>query len=272
MLSFPHGKINIGLQITGKRPDGYHDISSVFYPLKLNDILEVQEETDGNESRASFSGIPVPGKPADNLCLKAYDLIRKDYPLPSIRMHLHKHIPIGAGLGGGSSDAAFFIRLLNDKFGIGLSWGEMHHYARQLGSDCSFFISGRTAHVTGRGEEMETMDFSLKGYYLLLVCPPVHISTAQAYAGVIPQKSAVDLETFIPEKKIGEWKDSVKNDFEPGAFSQYPVLAGIKSQLYDLGALYASMSGSGSALYGIFPGPVSVKGLFENCLVWTELF
>ena len=272
MISFPNAKINIGLNITEKRPDGFHNIESAFYPIALTDALEIVENTDKGvpQISMSFSGIAIPGDASDNLCVKAYHLIAKDYPLPKIKVHLHKHIPIGAGLGGGSADAAFFIRLLNDKFELGLAWGEMHHDARQLGSDCSFFISNKPAFVEGKGEQYESIQLNLSGYYIVLIYPNIHINTAKAYSGVKPKSPLRSLEADL-KLPVEQWKDFVHNDFEDSVFVQFPELKSIKEQLYTEGALYAAMSGSGSTIYGIFKEGVDLKDKFAGCFVWESL-
>jgi 4-diphosphocytidyl-2-C-methyl-D-erythritol kinase len=271
MISFPNAKINIGLRVLGKRADGFHNIESVFYPIGLQDSLELLPVKGSQTMDFTSSGIHIPGLVSDNLCQKAYELIAKDYPLPGIKVHLHKYIPIGAGLGGGSADGAFFVRLLNETLELGLAWGEMHHYAKQLGSDCSFFISNRPAMVTGRGDEMEPVDLSLEGYKLVLVCPPVHINTAEAYKMLEPEDSTLNLEDFITNRPISEWKDVVKNDFEKSVFKKHPVLESIKKALYKEGALYASMTGSGSSIYGIFDERSTLHAKFDSCFFWEGI-
>jgi 4-diphosphocytidyl-2-C-methyl-D-erythritol kinase len=271
MITFPNAKINLGLHITEKRSDGFHNIESVFYPIGLSDVLELKPAEGKSGVRFSSSGISIPGDTASNLCVKAYELIRRDYPMPEITVHLLKNIPVGAGLGGGSSDAAFFIRLLNDSLDLGLAWGEMHHYAKQLGSDCSFFLGNRPAMVTGRGDEMESLNFSLKGFHLLLVCPPIHISTAEAYALVKPGKSAINLEETIITEPPSSWKNRVVNDFEKSIFPKYAEIEAIKKKIYDLGAVYASMTGSGAAVYGLFEKQVRTENEFGNSFVWQGL-
>lgn len=269
MISFPNAKINIGLNITEKRPDGFHNIQSAFYPVSLCDALELLENTEKDASPVtmSFSGIEIPGDATDNLCAKAYHLIARDYPLPKIKVHLHKHIPIGAGLGGGSADAAFFIRLLNDAFELGLAWGEMHNYARQLGSDCSFFITNKPAFVEGKGDEYEFLPLSLKGYSIVLIYPNIHINTAKAYSRVKPKAPLRSLEDDL-KLPLEEWKNYIHNDFEDSIFVQFPELKQIKEQLYTSGAVYAAMSGSGSTVYGIFKDKVDLKDNFKDCFVW----
>lgn len=269
MIIFPNAKINIGLNIVEKRSDGFHNIESVFYPVPLCDALEIVENKEGSEQIIfSSSGIEIPGDTSDNLCVKAYHLISQEYALPKIKVHLHKHIPIGAGLGGGSSDAAFFIRLLNEQFELGLEWGEMHHYARQLGSDCSFFVSNKPAFAVGKGDEFESLSMTLLGYHIVLVYPNIHINTAKAYSGVKPKKAIRSLEDDALNLPIEDWKDAIHNDFEDSIFPQFPEIKAIKEKLYSLGAAYAAMSGSGSTLYGIFKEPTDLKKSFPGCFVF----
>jgi 4-diphosphocytidyl-2-C-methyl-D-erythritol kinase len=274
MVVFPNAKINIGLNIIEKREDGFHTIESVFYPVGLCDALEVVENTEDTSERIIFtsSGIEIPGNVNDNLCWYAYHLIAADYALPNVKVHLHKHIPIGAGLGGGSADAAFFIKLLNDKFELGISWGEMHHYARQLGSDCSFFISNKPAFAEGRGDQYESMKLDLSAYYVALVYPAIHINTAKAYSGVMPKNTVRSLENDILNLPIEQWKDIVHNDFENSIFPQFSEIKKIKEELYSLGAIYAAMSGSGSAVFGIFKNKTDLKNNFPNAFVWEGKF
>lgn len=268
MLLFPNAKINIGLNITNKRPDGFHNIQSIFYPIGLCDALEVIENTDKNAPPVTitFSGIDIPSTINDNLCVKAYYIVNSDYPLPNIKIHLHKHIPIGAGLGGGSADAAFFLRLLNDKFELGLAWGELHNYARQLGSDCSFFITNNPAYVQGKGEQYETISLSLNAYHIVLIYPHIHINTAKAYSGVKPATPTRSLEEDIL-LPVEEWKHYIHNQFEDTVFPQFPKLKKIKEQLYNYGAVYAAMSGSGSTVYGIFKEKINLQEQFKEYFV-----
>lgn len=271
MITFPNAKINIGLNITEKRVDGFHNIQSVFYPVSLCDALEVIENTDvtiTDKITFSFSGIEIPGNATDNLCALAYHLISQDYSLPPMKVHLHKHIPIGAGLGGGSADAAFFIRLLNDKFQLGLAWGEMHNYARQLGSDCSFFVSNKPAFAEGKGDVYESIKLDLSKYYLALVYPNIHINTAKAYSGTKPKTPTRSLENDILNIPLHQWKDTIHNDFEDSVFVQFPEIKKIKEQLYSSGAIYAAMSGSGSTVYGIFENSPKLQNNFSSCFVW----
>jgi 4-diphosphocytidyl-2-C-methyl-D-erythritol kinase len=249
MISFPNAKINIGLNITRRRPDGYHDLETVFYPIKINDVLEIVE-SDKMDFYAS--GLGIPGRVEDNLCLKGYDLLKKDFPgLPPVNIHLHKHIPIGAGLGGGSADAAFFIKLVNQTFTLGLDTAQMRDYARQLGADCAFFIESKPVYAFGKGDEFEPVAIDLSAYHIVLVMPPAHVSTAEAYRGVVPKPAEGPLKGHITFP-VREWRYVIKNDFEDSIFKNHPVIRGVKASLYEAGALYASMSGSGASVFGIF--------------------
>lgn len=261
MIVFPNAKINIGLNIIARRPDGYHDLETVFYPIKINDVLEVIEAED-----LSFesSGIDIPGDADDNLCVKGYHLLKEDFPqLPPVKIHLHKNIPIGAGLGGGSSDAAFFIRLMNEKFGLGLSSERMMNYARQLGADCAFFINNTPVYAFEKGDEFENVKLDLSGYCIVLVMPDEHVSTAEAYRGVKPAAVSETVYDLI-KTPIANWKRTIKNDFEGHIFRDHPIIRGVKAELYEMGALYASMSGSGASVFGIFEGRPDLKNLEEN--------
>jgi 4-diphosphocytidyl-2-C-methyl-D-erythritol kinase len=272
MICFPNAKINLGLNIIEKREDGFHNIETVFYPIPLTDALEMIENTNTSKTiTLTYSGIQIPGNAEDNLCVKAYKLISKDYPLPKIKVHLHKHIPIGAGLGGGSSDAAFFIKLLNEKFEVGLSWGEMHHYAKLLGSDCSFFISNKPSVASGKGDELESINLDLKDYYFVLVYPHLHINTAKAYSLVNPQKSTTAIEDIVLNSSIADWKNNLKNDFEKSVFNNYTAIEKIKMKLYNSGAIYSSMSGSGSSVFGLFKNKINAKELFTDHFVFEQM-
>ena len=252
MITFPNAKINLGLRITERRPDGYHNLETIFYPIHLEDALEVVPLKDNKqEYDLKITGTPIDGTPEDNLVVRAYRLLKQDFDLPPIHIYMYKHIPLGAGLGGGSSDAAFMIKLLNEKFALGMTTGQMEAYASRLGADCAFFIQDRPVLATGIGNEFTPIDLSLKGMYIVLVKPSVSVSTREAYAGVTPQRPEVPLTTLI-RRPIEEWRDCIANDFEPSVFRAYPEIAAIKDKLYDMGAVYASMSGSGSTVYGIF--------------------
>ncbi|GGK63686.1 4-(cytidine 5'-diphospho)-2-C-methyl-D-erythritol kinase [Rufibacter glacialis] len=249
MIQFPNAKINLGLQLVEKRPDGFHNLLSCFYPVGWTDALEILP-TEG-EASFTLSGLPVPGAPTANLCWKAYQLLRRDFALPAIQMHLHKVIPMGAGLGGGSADAAFTLKILNQLFALQLTEEALEDYARQLGSDCAFFIRNQPVLAVEKGDVFETVPLDLVGWHLVLVYPNLVISTAEAYAGVSPRFPENDLKTMLAQE-VATWRDRVVNDFEHSLFPKYPVLGQVKAQLYEMGAVYASMSGSGSTMYGLF--------------------
>lgn len=248
MVGFPNAKINLGLYVTSKRSDGYHDLVSCFYPVAWKEALEIIPSTSFS---FSTSGLNVPGDSVSNLVVKAYELLKKKYQVPTSSIHLHKVIPMGAGLGGGSADAAMTITLLNQLYQLSLSTEEMIDLSAQLGSDCAFFIHNTPCLATSRGEVLLPIDCNLKGYIILLVHPGIHISTQQAFAGVKPKPIDFNLEELLKETPEG-WKNKLHNQFEEHLFVQFPEVAQIKQKLYDLGAAYASMSGSGSAVYGIF--------------------
>ncbi len=255
MLRFPNCKINIGLSVTRKRADGYHDIETVFYPLTghnipLRDVLEV---TPAATTQLHMSGLAVAGSNVDNLVWKAYQLLKAAFTdkVPPLDIYLHKVLPMGAGLGGGSADGAFMLNLLNDYCALGLSNEQLISYALQLGSDCPFFILNTPQYATGRGEVMTGVALDLSAYSIQLLCPGLHVATGKAFGMLTPAPAKFDLRQ-LAALPITEWKEHVANDFEGPVFAQYPVLATIKQQLYEQGALYASMSGSGSAIFGIF--------------------
>jgi 4-diphosphocytidyl-2-C-methyl-D-erythritol kinase len=253
VVIFPNCKINLGLHILKKREDGYHDLETIFYPVGLQDALEAVNGTSANEEiDLKITGMEINGHLQDNICVKAYELLKKDFPLlPSVQMHLHKIIPSGAGLGGGSSDGAFSLILLNKKFNLGLEESRLLNYALLLGSDCPFFIKNKPCIAKGRGEQLEEINLDLSSFKIILVHPGIHLSTAWAFSQIEPEEKRESLKTII-QLHIGEWKERLKNDFEEVAFGSYPELKNIKKQLYTQGALYASMSGSGSSFFGIF--------------------
>lgn len=256
MVAFPPCKINLGLSIVRKRGDGYHDIETCFYPLPLTDILEI---IPAGAMEFHSSGLNIPGKVDDNICLKAYALLKKDFTLPPVKMHLHKIIPTGAGLGGGSSDAAHTLRVLNTLFDLDLDQLKLRGYASVLGSDCSFFIQDSPMTGSGRGEILKQAEPDLQGKYLILLHPGLHVSTAEAYAGVVPGASIFPIESTLV-KPLDQWKLLLQNDFEKSVFERFPLIATLKDELYKSGALYASMSGSGSAVFGIYDQKIEIQG------------
>ncbi|MBY0432562.1 MAG: 4-(cytidine 5'-diphospho)-2-C-methyl-D-erythritol kinase [Cyclobacteriaceae bacterium] len=265
MVTFPPCKINLGLHVLSKRSDGYHDLSTCFYPLPFTDVLEILPAETWSFTQ---TGIPVPGSEADNLCSKAYHLLKNDFAIGSIRMHLHKIVPMGAGLGGGSSDAAYVLRSLNQIFNLNLSTEKLMQYASRLGSDCAFFIQDQPQMGSGRGEILSDASVSLKGWYCVLIKPPVHVSTAEAYAGIVPAKPTDELSTIL-KLPIDQWRTRLINDFETSVFKKHPEIKVAKDSLYECGATYASMTGSGAAVYGIFKNEVDVRSQFSGQWLWS---
>lgn len=257
MVVFPNAKINLGLRVKSKRSDGYHELDTVFYPVNICDILEVvslqaSSPKSGGDVDFSHSGLDIPGNQSSNLCLKAYHLLKKDFPdIPPVQMHLHKKIPMGAGMGGGSADGAFTIRLLNDKFRLGMTDETMQAYAIQLGSDCPFFICNKPVSATGRGEIMEPIPCDLSSWEMLIVNPGIHVGTAEAFRQIRLSPDAPSCKDII-QLPVEEWQNHLVNDFEQTVFPLYPALERLKSMLYEMGASYASMTGSGSTVYGLF--------------------
>lgn len=267
MIVFPNAKINIGINITSRRTDGYHNIETIFYPIRIFDALEA---LPGDKINFNSSGIDIPGRMDDNLCIKGYELICKDYKLPPLNIHLHKNIPIGAGLGGGSADAGFFIRLLNEQFNLKLTIDQMMDYARVLGADCAFFIENKPLFAFEKGDQFETIKLDLSKYCLVLVMPPVHVSTSEAYRGVKPTEVKHSLYDLVSEP-IQEWKHFIKNDFEVSVFKNHAIIRGVKAALYEAGAIYASMSGSGASVFGIFNERPDLSGLEETNKVFYNI-
>lgn len=259
IVLYPQPKINIGLRVTARRSDGYHDIETLFYPVdNYSDILEIIE-ADSVSMNYFGTSFELPGGDMEKeLCIKAYRLLQKEYDLPPVSIYLYKNIPVGAGMGGGSSDAAWTLKGLNGLFGLNLSENRLAEYAARLGSDCPFFIYGGPMYGSGRGEILERCTSGpvaqlRERFRIKVIAPGIHISTAEAYASLSPDPSGKGLRQLLDTIPVEEWKEHIKNDFETPVFSRYPELAGIKESLYGEGAVYASMSGSGSAVYGIFP-------------------
>ena len=261
MLFFPNAKINIGLNITSKRADGYHNLESIFYPISWRDILEI---IPSKQLSFESTGLSIPLH--DNLCLKAYVLMKSHYDIAPVSIHLHKNIPIGAGLGGGSSDAAFTLMALNTIFELGLEKDELKKMAAQLGADCPFFIDNTPSLASGIGELLNSIDLDLSNYHLLVVKPDVFVSTAEAFSAIVPQTPTLSLQEEI-KMSIEKW--TLKNDFEDSIFPQYPELLELKKSLIQAGALYASMSGSGSSIYGIFSEKPQLE--FDNYQLFHQV-
>ena len=251
MIVFPNCKINLGLHILGKREDGFHNLETVFYPVPFKDALELIPSTNTN-TEFTGSGLAVDGNETDNLCVKAYHLLKKDFPeIPAVKIHLHKAIPLGAGLGGGSADAAFMLKLLNEKFKLNLSTDQLINYAQQLGSDCPFYIINKPCFATGRGEVLEEITVDLSAYKMVLINPGIHIKTGWAFSNITPALPVKSIKEII-QQPISSWKHELKNDFETAVFTAHPAIKEIKEKLYSQGAIYAAMSGSGSTVFGFF--------------------
>jgi 4-diphosphocytidyl-2-C-methyl-D-erythritol kinase len=265
MISFPNAKINLGLHITSKRKDGYHEIETCMVPIPICDALEMI--LDPKKMNWNSTGIPIPGDAQDNLILKAYKLIRKDFQdIDPISVHLHKTIPMGAGLGGGSADGAFALKMMNSLFELHLDDFFLEEYAEQLGSDCPFFIENTPKIARGRGEILEPVHVQLNDNFLVLINPGIHIGTKEAYAGVSPKAPKADLATLLQQKD--RWKSELINDFESSIFQNHPVLSSIKEKLYQSGAYYAAMSGSGSSIFGLFETAPPLMDWDKNYFVY----
>ena len=267
MYSLPNAKINIGLHIINRRSDGYHNLQTVFYPIPLADSLEIKEAKRLNRPYEFIvSGLDIPDDGRDNIVVRVFLSMQKEFGLPPTSIFLSKHIPAGAGLGGGSSDAASMMQLLNDYYRLGLAAGEMEQRLSAFGADCPFFIRNKAVLAEGIGNEFTPINLSLADMYIVLVKPDVHISTPDAYANITPRGSQADLARLLLDTPVSQWRDAVSNDFENYVFSSYPSVAAIKQTLYDIGAVYASMSGSGSAVYGLFSRPVdNAATIFSDC-------
>lgn len=248
-------KINLGLNIVSKRTDGYHNLETVFYPVPLYDELTMEVLSDSNTTSLHIDGLDIAGDVSDNLVLRAYRLLSNDFEIPPLRFNLKKNIPTQAGMGGGSADAAYTLLLLNKEFCLGLNETALADYAKRLGADCPFFVYSKPCFATGIGEQLEVIDLDLKGLEIIIIKPDVAISTKEAFSLVEPRMSQKKCREIVSQP-IETWRDELKNDFEVSAFSLYPQLAEIKKYLYESGALYASMTGSGSAMFGIFSRPL----------------
>lgn len=252
MITFPNAKINLGLNITEKRPDGYHNLETIFYPIPLEDALEACPRKEGPGCYSlSQSGLSIEGDAENNLVVKAYKLLDETYHLPPVDIYLHKHIPSGAGLGGGSADAAFMLKLLNRMYRLNLTDDQLEAYAARLGADCAFFVRNQPTYAEGIGNIFSPVELSLAGWQLLLVKPNIFVSTRDAFARIRPRHPERNLRDLI-NQPVESWKDYMINDFEESVYPQFPAIGDIKTELYRLGAVYASMSGSGSSVYGLF--------------------
>lgn len=291
MICFPNAKINLGLHVVSRRTDGYHNLETIFYPVGLKDALEIVPAQEGTTEVPEFTGstgvtaaddtpsprqyrlfqtgIPIEGDPENNLVIKALKLVATEKKLPEIDIHLLKKIPSGAGLGGGSSDAAFMLNLLNETFDLGYSKEELMVQAARLGADCPFFILNRPAFATGTGDELEPIELDLGNYTLLLVKPDIMVPTKEAYAMIIPRKPDLPLKEIV-RKPPETWRELLKNDFETPVFKKFPEICRIRQQLYEMGAVYASMSGSGSSVFGLFEKKPDWQGTFDGHFVWCD--
>lgn len=271
MLTFPNAKINLGLNITEKRPDGYHNLETVFYPIPIEDALEITElqGAPGEKFRLHQAGLEIAGEADNNLVVRAYKLLDEQFHLPPTDIHLFKHIPSGAGLGGGSADAAFMLKLLNEQFGLALTDDALEEYAARLGADCAFFIKNRPVYAEGIGNLFSPITLSLKGYRLWLVKPDIFVSTRDAFARIKPRRPQASLREIV-KLPVEEWQARMVNDFEESVFPQFPAIGEIKEEMYRQGAVYASMSGSGSSVYGLFKADTEVpevdfgEGTFQH--------
>lgn len=271
MLTYSNAKINIGLNIVEKRNDGFHNIETIFFPIGMRDAIEIADSKAHTPYTFSASGIPINIDAKDNIVVKAYELIRSKHNFPAQDIHLHKNIPFGAGLGGGSANAAYMIKLLNKKFSLGMSGKEMENEVKKLGSDCAFFIENKPAFADEKGDRLKPIEIDLSGYHILLIKPNIHISTPEAYANIIPKQPKTSLKVLI-RQPIETWRSTIKNDFEESIFPNHPLLAEIKNELYEQGAIYAAMSGSGSSMFGLFKNEPNILLQWKKHFFWTEEF
>ena len=266
MIIYPRAKINLGLNIVEKRPDGYHNLETVFYPINIHDTLEVEPSDQLN---LHLSGVALEGDPNQNLVVRAWQLLKKDYDIPPVSIRLNKAIPSQAGLGGGSSDGAYMLRLLNKMFQLEISDEELRMKAASLGADCPFFITDTPAYAEGIGEILSPISLDLSQYHLLIIKPPVAVSTREAFAHITPHHTGIKCKDIV-KQDIRTWREQLTNDFEDSIFPQYPRLKEIKRQLYQQGALYAAMSGSGSSLYGFFEEKPEVIDAWKDCFYFCS--
>lgn len=276
MISFPIAKINLGLNVVEKRPDGYHNLQTVFYPIPIKDALEVHVMDEAFPSDydcdLKVTNIAIEGDEQRNLVVRAYQLLKQDFPtLPRIHSHLWKGIPTQAGMGGGSSDCAYMMLLLNQQFQLGLTDEQLIEYAAKLGADCAFFILSRPCYAEGIGEKLQPIDLSLSGYYIAVVRPDIPVPTKEAFSRIRPHYPALNCRETVMQP-VETWRDTLINDFEESVFALHPEIGNIKQQLYDMGATYAAMSGSGSALFGLFKKqPDSLSQEFPNMFTFSSI-
>lgn len=277
MILFPQAKINLGLNVVERRPDGYHNLETVFFPVPLCDALELNAMADGFPSESDcdlkVTGISVEGDEQQNLVVKAYRLLKQEFPsLPRVHAHLHKAIPTQAGMGGGSSDGTAMLCALNRWQHLGLSDEQLIERAARLGADCPFFVLSRPAYAEGIGERLQPVALDLKGWYLAIVRPDIPVSTKEAFALVKPRRPELNCREVVA-RPVEEWRGLLVNDFEQSVFSQHPEIGHVRDSLYDLGAVYSAMSGSGSAVFGLFRQPVLLEqhfpGMFTCVILLT---
>lgn len=269
MICFPNAKINLGLNIISKRADGYHNLETIFYPIMIKDALEIVEIPNLETDIFIESGIKTGTNADSNLVMKALNLIRSQYQIPPLEVHLLKKIPFGAGIGGGSADAAFMLKLVNSKYSLGASSKELAEMAAKIGADCPFFIYNKPMFASGIGEKLEEVELSFENYYMILVKPEIFVSTKDAFSSIEPAQPSMNLKDVI-KYPIEEWKNLMFNDFEKSIFPKFPMIEHTKQKLYALGAVYASMTGSGSSVYAIFNKKTDLKHHFEGCFVWEQ--
>lgn len=271
MICFPNAKINLGLNIVSRRSDGYHNLETIFYPVPVKDALEIIVREEQTSDTFIEAGIEVDSPPDSNLVMKALKLMRAHYNFPPIEVHLLKKIPFGAGLGGGSADASSMLKLINKTFALGATDELLASLAVRLGADCPFFIYNRPFFASGIGEIFEPVDFSLKGYQLVLIKPDIHVSTKDAFAQITPCRPKISLKDIV-KTPVREWKNTMVNDFEKSVFEKHPAIKEIKDYLYSKGALYTSMTGSGSSVFGIFDKETDNLGTgYNNCFFWQGI-
>lgn len=273
MITFPNAKINLGLNIVERRPDGYHNLETIFYPIQIEDALEVNILSGSDEKfRLHQAGLEIAGEAENNLVVKAYKLLDERFNLPPVDIHLFKHIPSGAGMGGGSSDAAYMLKVLNEMFGLALSHEILEEYAAMLGADCAFFIRNTPTYAEGIGNIFSPLSLSLKGYQIVVVKPDIFVSTREAFSLIKPHRQEIPLKE-VAKRPIEEWQELMVNDFEESVFPQYPAIKEIKDEMYRCGAVYAAMTGSGSSVFGIFNPETSLPEMTfaENSFVYRGI-
>ena len=265
MVVFPFCKINLGLSVLSKRDDGYHNLDTCFYPVPWTDVLEI---IIADQFSFTTSGNDIPGDLQENLCVKAYQLLKSDFDLAPVSIHLHKIIPSEAGLGGGSSDAAQTLKMLDTIFSLDIPMNKLREYASVLGSDCTFFTQDKAMIGEGRGEILKEIDLSLKDSFMVIIKPDIHVSTREAFSGIIPKASGLPVAEIL-SLPVAQWRGLLSNDFEETVFRKHPALSLMKDRMYEAGALYASMTGTGSAIFGIFESEVEVLEQFPGGVKWS---